>query len=120
MSLDQYKDLQPQLPQDFSLPQHHRFRGKAIYVTEEGRQFYESWIPPQISEASDDRYLEVTPGTVGRLDLISFDIYGTPKFWWLIAVTNNIFDPFEDMYPGMILRCPSQTRIYSDGIVKLV
>jgi hypothetical protein len=34
------------------------------------------------------------------LDNISYDIYGTPYLWWIIALINNIHNPFEELNPG--------------------
>ena len=119
-ALDWYRGLEAFRESDRSLPQTHRFRGKSIFMTPEGRQFYESWVPPEISPRPDDRYVEVTTGTAGRLDLISHSFYGTPRFWWVIAVANDLFDPIADTTVGLLLRCPSPTRLYSEGLVRLL
>jgi len=60
----------------------------------------------QIYEFSDkDKFYSVTPGTQYRPDLISYEFYGTPDFWWKIMQVNDIKDVFE-IRTGMTLRLP--------------
>lgn len=33
-------------------------------------------------------------------DNISWDVYGTPYLWWLIALMNDIVNPFEELEVG--------------------
>lgn len=41
---------------------------------------------------------------------ISFDKYGTSKYWWVLADVNNIFNPFE-LTVGSNLLIPDINRI---------
>jgi hypothetical protein len=43
---------------------------------------------------------------VNRPDTISFDVYGNAKYWWIIAMANDVLDPFIDFYKGRELRIP--------------
>lgn len=47
----------------------------------------------------------------GRLDLISYAEYNTVELWWLVARTNNIIDPLEEVYTGLILQIPSIVQL---------
>lgn len=47
------------------------------------------------------------------LDTISFRVYQTPNLWWVIAIVNNISNPFEELYPGKILRILKPNYIYN-------
>jgi len=51
-------------------------------------------------------YITVGARHQSRLDLLSYDLYGTSNFWWalLILNINQIQDPIRDLKPGMILR----------------
>lgn len=40
-------------------------------------------------------------------DLISFKMYGTEKYWWVICVVNNIQNPLTGITEGMTLKIPS-------------
>lgn len=44
---------------------------------------------------------------IGRMDLISFEVYSSPYYWWLICQRNNIIDPLTEMYTGMIIKIPA-------------
>ena len=43
---------------------------------------------------------------VNRPDAISFDVYGNSKYWWIIAMSNDITDPFTGFYKGRELKIP--------------
>ena len=33
-------------------------------------------------------------------DDISSEVYGTPKLWWVVALMNNVTNPFEELEAG--------------------
>lgn len=37
-------------------------------------------------------------------DNISAHWYNTSELWWLVCFTNDITNPYEDIYPGMIIK----------------
>lgn len=37
-------------------------------------------------------------------DNVSFTVYGTPNLWWVIALFNEIVNPFEEMEEGLNLK----------------
>lgn len=82
--------------------------------TDTGKFFHENWIQKSISETSSDQYYTVTLEEVGRLDIISNDFYGTPKYWWVIGIANNILDAF-DVPLGTTLRIPPIMSLYTEG-----
>jgi hypothetical protein len=43
---------------------------------------------------------------VNRPDSISYESYGNAKYWWIIAMYNNIKDPFLEFYMGRKLIIP--------------
>lgn len=92
----------------FSEPKDRNDPGKGNNV------FFGTWVAPNITSdpATDQNYV-VTDKDIGRLDLISFDFYGTPNLWWVIAHVNNIIDPIVDMETGTSLAIPDQARIFS-------
>ena len=47
------------------------------------------------------------------LDTVAFKVYQTPNLWWVIAIVNNISNPFEELYPGKILRILKPNYIYN-------
>lgn len=44
---------------------------------------------------------------------LSFDLYGTPAYWWVFNVLNMdiIQDPISDFIPGKIIRTPTLNRL---------
>lgn len=46
-----------------------------------------------------------------RPDLISYKVYGSVQFWWVICLVNEIGDPFSEIEPGMVLTIPSKLDI---------
>jgi hypothetical protein len=64
-------------------------------------------LPPD----DTDQFYALQLGDVGRPDLISYKFYGTPVFYWILLWINGILDPFEGMYPGMLLRIPTRFRL---------
>jgi nucleoid-associated protein YgaU len=46
----------------------------------------------------------------GRLDLVSFRVYNTPVYWWLIARFNGIINP-ETAVAGTRLKIPKLQEI---------
>lgn len=61
---------------------------------------YETFPTPETTAVVKQHHLT-------RIDLLSYDVYGTPYYWWFIADRNNIIDPTTELYLGMILQIPS-------------
>lgn len=40
---------------------------------------------------------------IGRPDLISYSVYGTVDYWWLLMMVNGIEDIWNDLVPGLVL-----------------
>ncbi len=51
---------------------------------------------------------------VNRPDAISFELYGNAKYWWIIAMANDINDPFIGFYKGRTLRVPELNMFKKD------
>lgn len=43
---------------------------------------------------------------VNRPDAISYNVYGNSKYWWIIAMANDIKDPFFEFHKGRKLKIP--------------
>lgn len=48
-----------------------------------------------------------------RPDLLSYDLYGTPNYWWVFMIVNPnvIKDPIYDMTVGISIYCPTAARL---------
>lgn len=66
---------------------------------------------------NDLRYI-VKAGEEGRLDLISYKYYKTCDYWWVIAIANDIYFPF-DFTAGDVLIIPEKIYIENE-VLRLV
>jgi hypothetical protein len=46
-------------------------------------------------------------------DTISYKIYGTPHLWWVVALFNEVVNPFEEMDEGLNLKILKPIFIFS-------
>ena len=46
-------------------------------------------------------------------DDIAFNIYGIPQLWWVVALINNVVNPFEELEEGDTLKVLKETYMYT-------
>ena len=51
-------------------------------------------------------YYTVKQEDIQRPDLLSYKIYGTTDYWWLLMRYNQIFDIWNDLFSGKTLSIP--------------
>ena len=81
-----------------------------------GVEYHETYDKKDIPNSNSDLYVTVDLTTKNRLDIISTNVYGYSLYWWVIAMANNIIDPF-DIPIGTVLRVPQLASIYMSGSV---
>lgn len=66
-----------------------------------------------IPSRSDDPQYTIEPQYMYRPDLLAYDLYDTPKLWWVFAQRNmNIIkDPVYDMIPGTTIFLPQKALL---------
>ena len=71
------------------------------------------WEPRFFPAQEDDIYYEIDTWYDKRPDLLSADLYGTPKLWWCFAQRNpdQIEDPIYDFKPGVQIQLPKPANI---------
>jgi len=57
-------------------------------------------------------YYRVQENDLMRMDLVSYKVYGSAEYWWIIANVNGIEDVFHDMEVGQLLTVPNKLDIY--------
>jgi hypothetical protein len=69
-------------------------------------------IRPVPAELDDYRYT-IENQYRHRPDLLSFDLYGTPKLWWVFVQRNMsvIKDPIYDFVPGTTIYIPKKSNL---------
>ena len=80
---------------------------RIIYDNEEIIESMDRIIIPKTTK---DRFHEVSARDENRIDLISNQYYGTPRYWWVIAYASNIYNPL-DLPIGTILRIPPREEM---------
>ena len=57
---------------------------------------------------AEDILYEITSQYIYRPDLLAFDLYGTPKLWWVFTQRNMevLKDPVNDLLPGLKIYLP--------------
>lgn len=76
------------------------------------------WETPDFSEVipqSEDLLIEIDQRYLGRLDLLSYDVYGDSDLWWIIALANDIVLIPTDVRLGMTVRVPPKN--YVDALI---
>jgi len=59
---------------------------------------------PSIPQSPDDRYIFSREGD--RLDQLAFEFYEEPRYWWIIAIANNLGKGTLNVEPGLQIRIP--------------
>jgi len=69
-----------------------------------------------ISKSPDDKIYIIDKIYDQRPDLLAFDLYGTPKLWWVFAARNpdTIEDPTMDFKAGVSIFLPKKEALFSD------
>lgn len=85
------------------------------YKTNQNKTYLEIWQPRPIPAESDDYEYLIQPQYNYRPDLLAFDIYGTPKLWWVFAQRNVdvLFDPIYDFKAGTTIKLPKKSKLLS-------
>jgi len=58
-------------------------------------------------DKSEYRFYTVKETDLIRPDLISYKIYGSHSYWWIIMKANDIEDVWNDLEVGQVLAIPS-------------
>lgn len=70
-------------------------------------------IRPVAAEA-DDAVYTIEPQYAYRPDLLSYDLYGTNKLWWVFIQRNldRLQDPIFDFVPGVEIYLPKKAGLF--------
>lgn len=107
---------------DYLSPQYYSYvsrysKIRRIQNKKENEIYHETFNNYKIPVRPSDRYITVNNSTENRLDIISVRYYKSPIMWWVIALANDIIDPFAEVKLGTVLRIPELTSIYENDIV---
>jgi hypothetical protein len=71
------------------------------------------YVHRTIDPSSDDQYMVITPKHENRPDLLAFELYGNPNYWWVFCSRNldSIRDPIWDFVAGLEIVVPSNKHL---------
>lgn len=77
------------------------------------RSFYLDIAKLPIMSTSGGQMVVVPPECEHRIDLFSYQQYGSSRYWWLIALANAdlIKDPIWDFTAGLTVLVPKDTAL---------
>ena len=72
--------------------------------------------PRPITAEQDDQSYTIERTYAYRPDLLAYDLYGSPRLWWVFAQRNpdQIEDPIYDFKPGVTIQLPKPANISKD------
>lgn len=82
---------------------------------------YETWSDPTSNNVLGPEILDGVDtvdhvlGAGDRLDLLAYRYYGDEEYWWVIALSNRILDPFS-LVVGTKLRIPVDAKTILDKV----
>lgn len=93
-----------------------RYEKAWVYKDDNNRYFLGTFPSINIPPDPTDQLYIIQAGDDARPDILSYKFYKTPALFWVILRVNDILDPFEKMYVGMLIRIPTIQRLASLGI----
>jgi hypothetical protein len=68
-----------------------------------------------VAAEEDDFLYSIEPQYTHRPDLLSYDLYGTSKLWWVFIQRNLdvLQDPVYDFVPGTKIFIPKKSGLFS-------
>jgi len=75
--------------------------------------YLDIWEPRPIPAQQDDYDYLIQPQYNYRPDLLAYDLYGSPKLWWVFMQRNVdiIYDPIFDFKAGVIIKLPKKSAL---------
>jgi len=72
--------------------------------------------PRTITAEDDDQIYTIERTYAYRPDLLAYDLYGSPRLWWVFAQRNpdKIEDPVYDFKPGVTVQLPKKENLLKD------
>ena len=87
-------------------------------ITSTNRKYLEIYQPPLTENtlSQETTSMVIQPKYNKRPDLLAFDMYGSPRLWWVFAQRNpdQIEDPIYDFKPGVTIQLPKKENLLKD------
>lgn len=82
-------------------------------LTQQNNLYLETLTIRPVPAEADDFYYQIESHYTHRPDLLSYDLYGTPKLWWVFMQRNMdvLRDPIFDFVPGAKIFIPKKSNL---------
>ena len=86
------------------------------FATPQNNDSLDLFVPRPITAEKDDESYTIERTYAYRPDLLAFDLYGTPRLWWVFAQRNpdQLEDPIYDFRPGVTIQLPKKANVSAD------
>ena len=94
-----------------------KYSGTSPYFETDMQSTYLDVLNPRTLTAElDDQTYTIERTYAYRPDLLAYDLYGTPRLWWVFAQRNpdQIEDPIYDFKPGVTIQLPKKENLLKD------
>ena len=91
-------------------------RTSPYFATPQNNINLEPLVRRRFAIEGDDQIYTIERTYAYRPDLLAYDLYGTPRLWWVFAQRNpdQIEDPIYDFKPGVTIQLPKPANVNSD------
>lgn len=94
----------------------NQYNNRSFYSQTNTRDFYlDLWTDPDLPSLISDEQMAIPTKFDKRPDLMSYDLYGDPNYWWVFAIRNKdiLIDPVEDFTAGTIISIVPKSSLLS-------
>jgi hypothetical protein len=88
-------------------------KSSPYFLSKQNNLYLELLTIRPVPAEKDDFLYKIENHYIHRPDLLSYDLYGTPKLWWVFVQRNMdvIKDPVFDFVPGVQIYIPKKSNI---------
>jgi hypothetical protein len=88
-------------------------KSSPYFLSKQNNLYLETLVMRPVPAEADDFLYKIENQYNHRPDLLSFDLYGTPKLWWVFIQRNMdvLKDPIFDFVPGAQIYIPKKANL---------
>lgn len=88
-------------------------KSSPFYLSKQNNLYLELLTIRPVPSEKDDFLYKIENHYIHRPDLLSYDLYGTPKLWWVFVQRNMdiLKDPIFDFVPGVQIYIPKKSNL---------
>jgi len=98
------------------MPRSSKYKPDSFYAKTNSIDFYlDIWENTVNVSTKGDTSIEIHTKYNLRPDLMAYDMYGSPNYWWVFALKNKdkLIDPVEDFKAGLTIVVPAKHGLRS-------